>query len=192
MRNKKSICILYGFCEGPRIGKRFEDAVRSANFRITRDPQQADVIVAHSGGCFILPKAHHAQLILLIGLPYWPGKSIATALLEKIRLDISTHRQNRSLAQWLRKTTWNSWYFWNTANNRRMLLGKRTGEHWQATHAMLVRNRNDVTCTPDPEDLHFEHPPALLSLFGQHDDCWIHPETYLAIIQAYYGHELLA
>jgi hypothetical protein len=183
---------IYGFCEGPRVGKRFEHILESGNFRVTRDVRRADIIIAHSGGCFVVPENNHAKLVLLIGLPCWPGKSTAKALRQKVWLDIITHQRNGLLAEWLQKTGWHSWYFWNMANNRRMLRGMRAEAHRTATDAVLVRNQNDVQCTPDPRQLHFNYSPPLLSLPGQHDDCWLHPEPYIAIIQSYYGQKLLA
>jgi hypothetical protein len=184
--NTPTVCILYGFCEGRRIGKDFEHELLLNGFCITRNVAQADIIVAHSGGCFAVPKNCQAKLVIFIGLPFWPGKSMLGTLRQKIWLDVRTSR-NR-MPQILRKTTWHLIYFWNMVNNWRMLEGKRS-RAWEhsSTTTVLIRNRYDAMCTANIRALHGDDSPILLSMEGQHDDCWTDTGTYLAIIKAYYG-----
>lgn len=181
-----AVCILYGLCEGKRIGTPFERAARAAGFRIVRNPEVADIIVGHSGGCFAVPPISRAKLVVLIGLPHWPGKSTLRALIQKIALDARTGRGR--LPQLAHKTFWNVVYFGNFANNWRMWRGKNSGNCRHITaRTVLIRNQKDTFCTPNFANLPFQTPPALLAVDGQHDDCWLHPERYLAIIKAYHG-----
>src|SRR5438046_8452477 len=82
------IYILYGFREGPHSGRRLLPRLRAAGFEPTSDVQSADIILSHSGGCFLAPNNLAAQPpIVMVGLPYWPGKSTARSLLEKNRVE---------------------------------------------------------------------------------------------------------
>jgi hypothetical protein len=183
---------LYGLCEGRRIGLQFERALEENGFRITRVVETADIILTHSGGCFALPDKHSAQLVIFLGLPFWPGKSTLHALAQKILLDTLTWRSISDILHGVRKTCWNGVYFWNIVNNHRMLRGRKVGGFWQSTDlTVLIRNKDDTMCVPGPSAFHFHNPPVLLELQGQHDDCWSHPDKYLAIIKVYYG-KLLA
>ncbi|HSW99194.1 MAG TPA: hypothetical protein VLF71_05135 [Candidatus Saccharimonadales bacterium] len=161
-------------------------ALQNAGHEIIRDPYQADVVFAHSGGCFLVPPDLPARRVVMVGLTYWPGKSIVRALIQKNANDFHAHRGDRNLRAWAHKFTWNTVYFWNMAHNVRMLRARARGEFWHATHAThatVVRNKEDSFCAPNLASLPFTHPPHLVELAGQHDDCWLHPERYLAVIQ---------
>src|SRR5690242_14794905 len=114
---KPSVCILYGFCEGSLEAIRFRRLLHTAGFEITNDPTQATILLGHSGGCFLIPKRPAAKLIIQIGIPYWPGRSILRSLCLKIIDDLRDHHKGGSLRFWLRKTVWNSLYFWNMVRN---------------------------------------------------------------------------
>ena len=183
--SRPSVCILYGVCEGPRIASRLIRALTTAGFGMTRNAAEADIIIAHSGGCFALPQTHRATMVLLVGLPCWPGKSTLKSTQQKIWLDMRS--SSHDPARWLLKTFWNSIYFWNMRNNYAMFRGQRRQAHRSIAHAVLVRNKDDVTCTPNHAHFRFKHSPPLVSLPGQHDDIWLHPKSYINLIRQYYG-----
>jgi hypothetical protein len=167
------------------LASKFRRELEVAGFAITRDAVHADVIVAHSGGCFVLPKTYQAKLVLVVGLPCWPGKSTLQTLCQKIWLDMHSHEH--TAAEWLVKTFWNSLYFWNMLYNYQMWRGQQRGAHRTITNAVLVRNKDDATCTPDYTHFRFKHTPPLVSFAGQHDDLWHHPRKYIDLIRHYHG-----
>ncbi|HSX35421.1 MAG TPA: hypothetical protein VLH84_00635 [Patescibacteria group bacterium] len=179
----KKICIIYGFCEGPRIAARMLTTLKNNGFEITGDPHNADVILAHSGGCYMVPHNVAAKRIIMVGLTYWPGKSITRTFAKKIWDDLTHHRSERAARFWAHKTRWNLTYFWNMPRNFAMLNALRAGDFWQLTRVTVVRNHQDHFCTPDLTCLPFAHKPRLVELPGQHDDLWLHPERYLSVIQ---------
>jgi hypothetical protein len=179
--SKPTVCILYGACEGQRIARRFIVALEASGFVLTHDPLTADIIFAHSGGCYVVPVRHRAQLILLVGLSGTPG----IANLRKAWLDFRTQHRAGTLKQFATKTFWNALYFWNMPQNWRMWRGWRRGAQRALTHVVAIRNRDDRTAPAELAHFHFDHPPALISFPGQHDDCWEHPEPYIHIIQKY-------
>lgn len=77
------VCIIYGFCEGPRLAGRFLHALAEAGHTSVSDPYAADVVIGHSGGCYLVPTDLPARQVIFIGLTHWPGKSIVRALIEK-------------------------------------------------------------------------------------------------------------
>jgi hypothetical protein len=186
-----AVCILYGFCEGPRMGGQFLRLLAINRYHIISDPRRADVLIAHSGGCFLVPVDTAARQIIMVGLTHWPGKSIVRALLEKNWNDFRYHRSERKAGAWLHKFSWNLVYFWNMPRNFHMLRARKRGDFWRAKHITLVRNREDSFCTPDIASLPFVHKPEYIELPDQHDDIWLHPDRYVDIIN-HYAKRLLA
>jgi len=183
-----TVCILYGFCEGPLEAIRFRRLLRAAGYQITTSSATADIIIGHSGGCFLVPEHPAAKLIIQIGIPYWPGRSILKSLCLKIIADWRDHHKGGSIRFWLRKTGWNGLYFWNMVNNVRMLRGRHAGTLWRfGSVTTVVRPEKDPVCTPDASALPFTTPPRFITIPGQHDDCWRYPQDYIALIQAEYA-----
>jgi len=180
----RSACILYGFCEGPRLARPMLASLTHAGYRITRDPYEADVVIAHSGGCFLVSWDLPARKVLMVGLVHWPGKSIVHALTEKIREDFLFHRRDRNMSTWLRKFAWNLVYFWNMPHNLRMLHGRKRGDFWRVKYLTFIRNKEDTFCVPNVAALPFVHPPTFIGLPDQHDDIWLHPKRYVDIIRS--------
>jgi hypothetical protein len=177
------VCIIYGFCEGPRLATPMLDALRKAGHSIVRDPYAADIVFAHSGGCFLVPSDLPARQVVMVGLVHWPGRSIIDALIRKNINDFEHHRRDRKAGRWLQKFSWNLVYFWNVPHNVAMLRTRGKGDFWHAKHLTLVRNKEDTFCTPDLASLPFTHQPRFVELPDQHDDIWLHPERYAAVIQ---------
>lgn len=68
-------------------------------------------------------------------------------------------------------------------HNFAMLRERKRGAFWGIQHLTVVRNTEDSFCTPDLASLPFSHKPRFVEIPGQHDDCWLHPERYLPVIQ---------
>jgi hypothetical protein len=181
-----TVCIIPGFAEGWHTSWRLRRALKAKGFVISKNPQTADALIAHSGGCFVVPKNHNAKLILLIGLPYCPGKSLARCVIEKNAMALKTAIREKTLGAFLRKLPWHALYIGNMVRNFRMLNGHTSGAVWltKSPQLVLVRNRYDPNCTDDPSTLKFQHDAILLSLPYEHDDCWDHPELYADVVQS--------
>lgn len=178
-----SVCFIYGFCEGPRMSKGMLRALKRAGHTVTTDLYKADVVIAHSAGCFLVPKDLRAKQIIMIGLTHWPGKSLVWALVQKNWNDFHCHRRDRKGMAWVKKFAWNTIYFWNMRRNLAMWQARTRGDYWQVKRLTLIRNQEDTFCTPDLASLPFTHKPRFVELPDQHDDCWLHPTRYVAVIQ---------
>lgn len=181
-----TVCILPGFAEGWHTSWRLRRALTAKGFTITKNPATADVLIAHSGGCFVVPENHNAKLILLIGLPYWPGKSLLQCILQKNKMALATAIREKQLGAFLRKLPWHALYMANMLRNLQMLGGHKSGVAWHtdSPKTILIRNRYDANCTDCPTDLKFQHDVTLLSMPYEHDDCWDHPELYAGVVQS--------
>jgi hypothetical protein len=181
-KNPKTVAIMYGLNEGPFMGRRLRRSLHEAGFTVINDPVLADIIIAHSGACFVLAPRPD-QHVILIGLPYWPGRSLLGALGRKVIGDIQTHHREGELPYWLRKSFWNLVYFWRMPNNIRMFRGRSQGRYWLYPHVTLVRNAHDAMCTPDIPLTRFKHKPVFVELPGHHDDCWLRPAPIVRLVQ---------
>jgi hypothetical protein len=184
--NKPTVAILHGFCEGPRLSAELERALATKGFALTSDAANADIIIAHSGGCWIVPPNARAQTIVLVGLTFWPGKPLATRMTRKIIRDIATSKRQHRLKAFGAKTLQNGRYFWQMQRNVQMFRA-RDGRGLQTLHAqrvIVLRNRNDAFCTSDIYNWQPLSNAAFVSLPGEHDDIWQRPKRYVDVLSS--------
>jgi hypothetical protein len=179
-----TICILYGFGEGPRVGKRFLAALRAAGFGVTGNPATADVIIAHSGGCFLIPEHTRARQIIQVGIAWWPGRAWLSCLARKLLDDVRSHHREGELRFWARKSLWNLAYACNLWHTLKMFRGRASGILWRYGHiTTVVRPEHDHFCTPNKNKLPFTKRPHFVGLPGYHDDLWHKPQAYIDVIK---------
>jgi hypothetical protein len=181
----QSVCILYGLNEGPATGRQFVAACRRAGFGIVRDPVTADIIFAHSGGCLLVPSKTHAQLITMVGVPYWPGRPWLVCTAIKIWREFRLYRRQHRLKHWAHKWTCYFRYARKFKAGWRMAVSLSPDNPWNSSqHQVIVRNRHDVYCSPHILKLSFRGPRTFISLPGEHDDCWDNPQRYVELVQS--------
>ncbi len=184
----KTVAFIYGWAEGAWQAKQLAGDLAKHGFRLTRHPEKADVVLAHSAGCYMVPQITKAKLIVLIGLPYWPGKPLHKSLIEKLKLEAKKHKNRGDYLWFANKIAHNLWYILTRPhamyrfikNYRQLKLPKAS----QKQQVILIRNSDDRFCTPEVAQI---LPQAkgykFLELPGLHDDCWIEPEPYIKIIR---------
>jgi hypothetical protein len=189
--SKPTVFILYGLAEGPWHGKRFRQALDACGFESTNQAETADIIVAHSGGCFYLPPAKSGQLTVLINPPYWPGKPLLLSVWQTLWWPLRYYARPDSLAFWFKKTAWNGIY----------MLTRPHKAFWIAKHArqrqfyvalrqrrvVIIRSSRDPWLMPDASNLlkkhaDFDYKPVP----GEHDDCWLTPGPHIEVIKSVY------
>jgi len=181
--HKPTVAVLYGFCEGGHLAGKLKQTLADAGFAYTNDVSGADVIIAHSGGCWLVPTDAQAQRIILVGVSIWPHKPLAIRMVQKIRQDFSAARAEHRLASWCTKTFWNGFYFWNMPRNVRMLRAfpHNPTTHLHAKHIVCIRNAHDAFCSPDIAAILANPNVCYVSLPGEHDDIWQNPKAYVDI-----------
>jgi hypothetical protein len=188
-KRTRTIAIICGIGEGRWHASILEPPLKAAGFRVINDPAKANIILSHSGGCFFLPKTTPDQTIVLIDPPYWPGKLILVSVIEKIYRDTKDHIARRKFGFWAQKTLWNLIYLFKYVfKSLQMGWFARKQNFYQALAqdtVILIRNEDDVWCTPDIEQLPTDSNPfTYYHLPGQHDDCWLNPEVYAKLLQS--------
>ncbi|MDB5164162.1 MAG: hypothetical protein JWS12_780 [Candidatus Saccharibacteria bacterium] len=187
MANSKTFVLVYGFGEGNWHSKKMKAELAKRGYVEADKDNAADVVIAHSGGCYFLPDTHKHQLLVLIGPPYWPGKSLASRFIKKSYLDLSQSLKHKKLGYWWQKTAWNMVYLLGDIPLALRMSGtvRKKYFHEQITHnrVLILRADRDAFCSPQIDDLlikgrHF----TVKQIQGQHDDCWLYPEKYLELV----------
>lgn len=173
------VAIIYGWAEGPLVGRQLRRSLHAAGHTVTTKAEDADVIIAHSGGCFLLPARTSARVIILVGLPYWPERHPLANLPRKIIQDMRT-------AGWLQKTLANSYYL--VTRPDRWLKMWRNWEKamypsYDLATIITVRNESDVFQNPvELAKFAFNQGWHTHFLPGEHDDLWSNPQPYVELI----------
>lgn len=175
-----TVFIAYGWPEGRWHAKQFVEALRDYGYQISKQPETADIIVAHSIGCYMLPAGLKAKLILLIGIPNWPHKSLFKCTFEKISLEPKN-------TYWLKKTFWHLVYA--IFQPLRLYGAYRAYKLkylpvFDHSPVVLVRNQYDAYLQQKAsQQLAKERGWHLVQLNGRHDDLWQNPQPYIDILK---------
>jgi hypothetical protein len=181
--SSSTLCILYGLNEGPAMGRLLVKACEQAGIQLTDNPETADIILAHSGGCLLVPATHQARLVIMVGFPYWPGHNWLSATCGKVWQDYQLNRRRGTLAQWLHNCAYHCRYALRLRSAWNMFKNLKPDSPWNSHgRQVFVRNRHDTYCMPDIHRLPFRGPRTFLSFSGQHDDCWDNPEPYIQLL----------
>ncbi len=182
----KTVAIIYGWAEGRWQSKRFVKTLIKNGFEITDNIQKANVIFAHSSGCYLVPVGTKAELIVLVGLPFWPGRSLASSIVRKLVMEIKYHRRHKGFGWWLNKMSHNSWYIITRPQatyygiTRHKVGNLPSGQN---TKVLLVRPSDDTTHHPEAtKKLEPAKNYKYIELPGAHDDCWMEPKPYVDLL----------
>ncbi len=188
----QKIGILTGFSEGKYHTKKFVQTLRAAGFEHTNDLQAADIIVAHSGGFVFLPKDVRAKRIFVVNPPCEYPTPASRVTLQKIREDYDVHRAIGKRRAFFWKNSWNMWYLVSQLPRQRKIVQVVVRDRMQlpkitapSVHIIVTKRdpwAGSITPATSKGGNHYSY----LSLAGSHDDIWMHPEHYVAIIKAYH------
>jgi hypothetical protein len=167
------------------MGRQLSQCFRDAGFSITTDPSQADIIFAHSGGCFLIPPVNKASKIVLVGLPYWPGRPWLMATVLKVWREVKLYIRKRRIRYWLKKWLYHIRYAFSVGPAIRMARNMKSSGPWNGKQSQfIIRNRHDMYSSPALYKLAWGGPRTFISLPGEHDDCWDNPHVYADLLRA--------
>lgn len=83
--------IEYGWPEGKWHGKLLTKSLIASGYVMATSSSEADIIIAHSAGCYMIPPDSKAKVMLLIGIPNWPKNLFINALYRKLNWKPKMH-----------------------------------------------------------------------------------------------------
>ncbi len=189
--SQPAICILYGFAEGPAISKQLCAKLQAAGYALTNQAEQADIIIAHSGGLLALPPNLANKLVLLIAPSHNRRyRSLFITELDKVFRDLTHHLRTHQIRIWTHRFIWSIVYLLShPIQGFRMWLSHRQRDQplpsLNARKVIIVSYRNDPWSSRlRPEDTYIHPNYRYITLDSIHDDLWLNPNTYIQIIRS--------
>ena len=184
--SQRTVAIIYGWSEGPMLTTRFVRELEEHGYRLTRDIMNADIIFAHSSGCYQVPKGVKAELIILTGLPHGPVSHLAPRLVPKLVDEFGYHLRQSELFWWLRKLLFNMFYLITKPGATYRVITRHKLENLpdaEGRKVIVVRPGEDVFMHPDTPSLLAGRGYALIEIPGSHDHCWSEPSPYVDLMR---------
>ena len=181
---KLSYAISYGLGGGPLHARQLERQLRRVGLRRAGRLDRADIIIAHSGGCWLIPPSAKPKLVIYIGMPLAqaaPHRTlVATSKLAFQKGGIKHRLKNMAKSMYYNLS--------QPGRNRDIIRRAKTAQPivFPGVQSVFVANRYDPW--PKSEALQTylaEQPWAFVGLSGPHDDIWHHSGRYAAIINHY-------
>jgi len=190
IKSRPTYAISYGFLGGPAHSRRLCRLLGRQGYVQAQSVGQADIVIAHSAGCWLIPESATPKLIVFVGMPLseaHPHQTFKDARQKNIQAFMYNFHLLRGLAIGLY-----SLYYWLTqpTRNRDIIRRAKTAPEVtsRADTTVFIANRDD----PWPHSNRLEqylgnHNWAFLSLPGSHNNIWEYSERYVAIIDHYAG-----
>jgi hypothetical protein len=177
--------VVPGWAEGNWHFKQLARGFGS-NFTLEHDSREADIIIAHSSGCYSLPELSQARLVVILDPPYWPGRSIARRALKHVVFDAVRQIRRYGIIFWLRLRAWNIFYLiiepWRHVKIWRSL--RQTFKlSSTADISIVVRDKKDAYCGPAIDVLASNYDVPVVEAETFHEDCWRFPDKYIEIME---------
>lgn len=179
------LAVIHGFAEGPYISRSFRRAVAAGGFSFTTNPHQADLLLAHSGGCFLVPQGIKSAYLILINPPYWPGRHPLRGVGHKV-----IHERKDMF--WLQKTILNCLYaVAHPAQWVRMEQAIRR-QQWPQPEpqqtVIVIRSADDSFSQSEQlREYISARGWVYQELPGDHDELWRNPQPYVELLQTLSG-----
>ncbi|HVS58217.1 MAG TPA: hypothetical protein VHD60_00565 [Candidatus Saccharimonadales bacterium] len=183
--------ISYGFLGGPAHSRRLRQLLSAKGYNCTADLEHADIILAHSAGCFLIPSDAHPKLVVYVGMPLAQDKA-QSAWAKANHANIMAAFRDKAVTKVI-KITLLSWYYGlrQPRRNWNILRTIKTATPSLPPGAAIafIVNRYDPWPLGDTLQQYIQSNEGrqwtFMSLPGSHDDIWERPETYVAIIDYY-------
>ncbi len=185
--SKLSFGITYGFLGGHLVSRRLRRLMKAGGFDHCADLNDADIVIAHSAGCWEAGDLK-PRLLVMVGLPM--AKPGLPTSFRANRARTSTYLANRHIPQGLSMTGFNLYYGLRQPRRNLKIIRNAKGLQVTATKpeeipVLFIINRNDPW-TQNPDELQNclqNKDWVFLGLPGSHDDIWEHPSRYVEIIE---------
>lgn len=177
--------ISYGLFSGPSHAKHFTQKMEQAGYK-PAPPEAADIVIAHSAGCWQVQPDFKAKLVIYVGLPLAlenPKRTWVKAnkpLLKKLTIGPNRRRTARFARHYIR------YGLSQPKRNARIIRNAKQSVAQPPSHAKVV-------CIANQHDAWMESPTQLdhyaasrdwdfIGLPGSHNTVWHRPELVIPII----------
>ncbi len=183
-RNGLTFAICYGLGGGPMHARNFLSLMKGAKITPAQKVGEADIIIAHSGGCWLIPKTAKPKLVVYVGMPLeqdnprqaWRASNAAMFKSDGVVYGLINRLKN--LYYCLRQPIRNLKLIGMSKTAQPVILPK--------AQAIFITNRDDAWPRPNKIKKYInKYDWAYISLTGAHDDIWHHPAQYIDIIERY-------
>ncbi|HXE10346.1 MAG TPA: hypothetical protein VN554_02870 [Verrucomicrobiae bacterium] len=187
-KKKPTYAISYGFLGGPAHSRRLRSMLHKQGLLPTRNLQEADIIIAHSAGCWLIPSGSSARLVIFIGMPLAQanrGKAYRQANIS----NFTNSCKDLKLFSWITGVCLD-WYYALIQPRRNWTIIRRSRRAVPsvvptAAH-IFISNRYDPWPKSEQLDKLIRSKEWTFVEFpGSHEDIWRHPERYASIISHY-------
>lgn len=178
----KTACIVYGFAEGPRHGRRMRQALVDRGYEIVQRPYRASLVIAHSGAHFLLRVPVQDQRLLVIDASCNTGRHVFDNALRHVWYDLVHVLGNGQVQYYSWKTWWNAVYFITRPFPAIRMYRRIRLEKFRPLRfaGKAVITQGDDRSWYNPEALPVNE---IVFMSGDHDDCWRNPDRYLDLLE---------
>lgn len=181
----KLVHIVPGWSEGKWHFKQFDSHLKG-HFKLTENSQKADIIIAHSSGCYSLPATNTAKLVVLVNPPFWPGKPLINRSFKNVFWQIPKQIKSFGFIFLLKMRLRNilnilsqPWKHIKVWRSLRQTFLKAS----IANKTILIRNKDDAFCNQEIEKYLQDFPDIkYIELPGLHEDIWRYPKVYIDLL----------
>lgn len=186
-KNNLSYAIFYGFVGGPAHSKKLRRQLDDSGLSLASGTENADILIAHSAGCWEIPKKNSAKLIILVGMPLannQPRKMLFKVNYLTWRTAVQHHKFLSSLSGILFKNLF--YAIRQPKRNYRIARGsgvKRKLVEYPNAKVLFVVNEHDLwPRVTNLEDLLRSRHYILINMPGAHDDIWENSDNYTKLV----------
>lgn len=185
----KTVALIEGFSGGPIKTRRFRKALVDAGFKIIKNSSKADIVIAHSAGIYAIPASARANLLMLIGPTYWPGRSLYARLRQHMGDSRRYYVSRFGRLYYTKKKILEVYYFFIrhkylwlgiVHNNRLEKLQQLTSRPGRKT--IIIRNTDDAYSGRGLEQQIKDKNVTYVELPGIHDDYYENPGPYIELL----------
>jgi hypothetical protein len=184
-----SYYIHYGLLGGASQSKQLRSLLKQVGFVLASKSVAADIVIAHSAGCWQIDQAARPKLVVYIGMPL-ASPNPKTSFRSNFAILTGCLRNGHPL-RYVAINLWNIYYGTTQFKRNAQIIrhaSKSVVRVFPSAQSVMLVNRTDPWPeSPKKIELTSKKPWAFVSLPGSHDNIWEEPEKYSEIIEYYAG-----
>lgn len=186
--NKLSFAYSYGFTEGKVHSKKLTKLLKQAGYIPSSSPEKADIVIAHSAGCWYKIESFSPKLLIYVGMPLPTGNAAKIWFQSNKITSKALIKQKRRL-RLIKSICLNALYLLRHPFRNFAIINKvdhAEPRNFKESLVVFVSNQHDPwPKTNRLKDLVHGEPWSFISLKGTHNNLWHEPDKYVKLIDHY-------